>query len=87
MLVVGGRLQVEIDEISEDGELIDLRCLEIYKQVAPPKQKQQQQAPKKAAARRDEEEDEEDEEDGGFYSDDEEEDDDDFNRLGYDDEW
>ncbi len=36
ILVVGGRLQVEIDEISEDGERIDLRCLEIYKQVAPP---------------------------------------------------
>lgn len=93
ILVVGGRLQVEIDEISDDGERIDLRCLEIYKQVAPPKKQQQQAAaapaaPKKAAAaaakapsRFEEDEDEDDDD----FADDEDEDD--FSRLGYDDEW
>ena len=93
VLVVGGRLQVEVDEISEDGERIDLRCLEIYKQVAPPTTKATAAAPAAAAAGKkgaakmkkyvEEEEDHDD-----FESEDEDEDEDEeFNKFGYDDEW
>jgi len=98
ILVVGGRLQVEIDEISEDGERIDLRCLEIYKQVAPPaaaaaaagdkgkgKTKKAAPAPKaKPKAKAVEEEDDDDED--GVYSDDEDEEEEDF-RLDYADDY
>ena len=101
ILVVGGRLQVEIDEISEDGERIDLRCLEIYKQVAPAaaaaaaaaagdkgkgKTKKAAPAPKaKPKAKAVEEEDDDDDEDG-VYSDDEDDDEEDF-RLDYADDY
>lgn len=92
VLVVGGRMQVEIDEISEDGERIDLRCLEIFKQVAPPKKQGAGAAPvgtvKGAAKMKKYVEEEEDHD--AFDSDGEdgdEEEQDEFNKFGYDDEW
>lgn len=83
ILTVGGRLLVEIDEISDDGERIDLTCLEIYKQSPTPPNK------KKTATRKQEptvkkKEVYDDEDDDDMYLDD---DDEDENRFGYDDEW
>lgn len=92
VLVVGGRMQVEIDEISEDGERIDLRCLEIFKQVAPPKKQAAGATPvgaEKGAAKMKKYVEEEEDHDA-FDSDGEdadEEEQDEFNKFGYDDEW
>lgn len=79
VLVVGGRMQVEVDEISADGERIDLRCLEIYKQEVVKKKPAAKAAaaPPPAAkktARRDDDSDSDDEE-GIAYEDDSDEED------------
>ena len=99
VLVVGGRLQVEVDEISEDGERIDLRCLEIYPQEAVAKKKAAVVGGKKGegkgkaaggggkVVKKKEVEEEEEGGRGGGIKYDDDDDDDDYNRLGYDDEW
>eukprot|EP00624_Nannochloropsis_granulata_P005164 evm.model.NODE_36425_length_11871_cov_27.690168.1 len=94
VLVVGGRLQVEVDEISEDGEKIDLRCLEIYPQEAVAKQKAANGKGKGKGGGGKVVENKEEVEEGeggrrgrGIKYDDDDDDDDDYNRLGYDDEW
>jgi predicted RNA-binding protein with RPS1 domain len=99
VLVVGGRLQVEVDEVSEDGERIDLRCLEIYPQEAVVKKKAVvgkgkgkggggkvvKDKKKEKVVKEEDEEEEEGGRGGGIKYDDD--DDDEYNRLGYDDEW
>lgn len=99
VLVVGGRLQVEVDEVSDDGKRIDLRCLEIFPQVGSTK-KTVGKAGKadQASGRRKEsvgegaKKGEQKRMSNPSYDDDDDDDDyggdeDDYDRLGYDDEW
>lgn len=83
VLVIGGRIQVEIDEITED-EKIDLICLEIYKQKAPTPAKKKTSAATPASAKKKQAPPKQVDEDNMYYDDD---DDDDTSKFGYDDEW
>ena len=81
VLVVGGRMQVQIDEITDD-ENIDLLCLEIFKQTSPAKKKASpSSSAKKSKSTAPPQKD--DDEDNMYYD----ADDDDSNQFGYDDEW